>query len=170
MINIFKPNKPSKKMYRGRKRKKGVKLINSKKSIVDGITFDSQLEVFCYNLLKTHNIEFNYHPESYELLKGFKASFECYEKTGKLYKVKGIDTRRYDDVRTVRGINYTPDFVAKDGSWIIETKGVANESFPLRWKMFKLLLEGTGFKGSLFMPQNQKQIKQTINIILDKTK
>ena len=34
-------------------------------------------------------------------------------------------------------IKYTPDFIGKD--FIIETKGRANESFPLRWKLFKRL-------------------------------
>ena len=32
-------------------------------------------------------------------------------------------------------IKYTPDFIGK--GFIIETKGRANESFPMRWKMFK---------------------------------
>ena len=35
-------------------------------------------------------------------------------------------------------IKYTPDFIGED--FIIETKGRANESFPIRWKLFKRLL------------------------------
>ena len=35
-------------------------------------------------------------------------------------------------------IKYTPDFIGKD--FIIETKGRANESFPMRWKLFKRLI------------------------------
>ena len=34
-------------------------------------------------------------------------------------------------------IKYKPDFVGRD--FVIECKGRANESFPLRWKLFKAL-------------------------------
>jgi hypothetical protein len=37
--------------------------------------------------------------------------------------------------KKILNIKYTPDFIGK--GFIIETKGRANESFPLRWKMFK---------------------------------
>ena len=35
-------------------------------------------------------------------------------------------------------IRYTPDFVCKDHSWIIETKGYlpSHHDFPMRWKIF----------------------------------
>ncbi len=40
--------------------------------------------------------------------------------------------------KVVLPIKYTPDFVAKDGSWIIETKGYihSHHDFPMRWKLF----------------------------------
>ena len=37
--------------------------------------------------------------------------------------------------KKVLGIKYTPDFEGKD--FIIECKGRPNDTFPLRWKMFK---------------------------------
>ena len=37
--------------------------------------------------------------------------------------------------KKIQSIKYTPDFVSS--SFIIECKGRANESFPMRWKMFK---------------------------------
>ena len=37
--------------------------------------------------------------------------------------------------KKILNIKYTPDFVST--SFIIECKGRANESFPIRWKMFK---------------------------------
>ena len=36
-------------------------------------------------------------------------------------------------IKKILNIKYTPDFIGKD--FIIETKGRANESFPLRWKL-----------------------------------
>ena len=46
---------------------------------------------------------------------------------------KGDFTNRGE--KKILGIKYTPDFTGKD--YIIECKGRANESFPLRWKLFK---------------------------------
>ena len=42
--------------------------------------------------------------------------------------------------KKILNIKYTPDFVSD--SFIIECKGRANESFPLRWKMFKKYVNG----------------------------
>jgi hypothetical protein len=39
--------------------------------------------------------------------------------------------------KKILGIKYTPDFEGSD--FIIETKGRANDSFPLRYKLFKAL-------------------------------
>ncbi len=40
--------------------------------------------------------------------------------------------------KAVLPIKYTPDFMAKDGSWIIETKGYlpSHHDFPMRWNFF----------------------------------
>ena len=50
--------------------------------------------------------------------------------------------------------------------FIIETKGRANESFPLRWKLFKKLLTEQKSKVTLYKPQNQKECDETISLIL----
>ena len=51
-----------------------------------------------------------------------------------------------------------------------ETKGRANESFPMRWKLFKQLIVSQ-FPGiTLYKPQNQKDCDETIRIILEKRK
>jgi hypothetical protein len=61
-------------------------------------------------------------------------------------------------------IKYTPDFVGKD--FIIECKGRANESFPLRWKLFKKYLVDNKLYHRLYKPQNQKECDRVIELIL----
>ena len=62
-------------------------------------------------------------------------------------------------------MKYTPAFVGK--GWIIECKGRANESFPLRWKIFKkLVAERRLGPFTLYKPQNQKECDQTVELIL----
>jgi len=65
-------------------------------------------------------------------------------------------------------IKYTPDFVG-DG-FIIECKGRANESFPLRWKLFKKLVSNTDPHVIIYKPQNQKECDITTKLILETQK
>ena len=69
--------------------------------------------------------------------------------------------------KIILNIKYTPDFVGR--GFIIETKGRANESFPLRWKMFKKLVAENKIEPFvLYKPQNQKECDETIRLILKK--
>jgi hypothetical protein len=74
--------------------------------------------------------------------------------------------------KKILNIKYTPDFVGKD--FIIETKGRANESFPIRWKLFKSLLVKYNtitqkqINWTLYKPQNQKECDETIELILQR--
>ena len=65
-------------------------------------------------------------------------------------------------------IKYTPDFIG-DG-FIIETKGRANESFPMRWKMFKKHINKNELPVTLYKPQNHKECDKVVEIILNKIK
>jgi hypothetical protein len=62
-------------------------------------------------------------------------------------------------------IKYTPDFIGQ--GFIIETKGRANESFPLRWKMFKRYVVDHLPGVVLYKPQNQRECDETIRLILN---
>ena len=145
------------------------KIKNAKSHVYDDIEFKSGLELFCYKQLKENNIPFIYQPESLVLIDNFKLDFECYENIGKVVrdenkKIK-YSTKRFDLVPNVRSISYTSDFACPNNTWIIETKGFSNDSFPLRWKLVKQKLMELGFKGILMMPTNQKEILQCIEII-----
>ena len=138
------------------KRKKGP--VNSKKITVDGITFASGLEKYMYQALKKAKIEAAYEGAQYEVFSGFKfpnVSIErCANGKGE-YKNRGE--------KKILPIKYTPDFVGDD--FIIECKGRANESFPLRWKMFKKHVSSELPHVIIYKPQNQKECDETIKYI-----
>jgi hypothetical protein len=144
-----------------RSKKKGP--VVAKKVIYNGITFASGLEKFMYKSLKDAKIEFRYEGESFELLPSFNFKNECYERQS---NGKGDFINRGN--KKVLNIKYTPDFIGED--FIIETKGRANESFPLRWKMFKYLMHLMNDKRILYKPQNQSECLDTVKIILEKRK
>jgi len=142
-------------------RKKGP--VVAKKVIYNGVTFASGLEKYMYKALKDAKIDFKYEGETFELLPGFNFSNDCYERQS---NGKGDFINR--GLKKVLNIKYTPDFIGED--FIIETKGRANESFPLRWKMFKYLMSIEEDKRALYKPQNQAECDKTIEIILGKRK
>jgi hypothetical protein len=144
---------------KSKSRKKGP--VTAKKISFDGISFASGLEKFMYKSLKDAKIEFRYEGESFELLPSFSFKNECYERQS---NGKGDFINRGD--KKVLNIKYTPDFIGDD--FIIETKGRANESFPLRWKMFKYLMHLMNDKRTLYKPQNQNECKEVVELILEK--
>jgi len=144
-----------------RSKKKGP--VVAKKVMYNGITFASGLEKFMYKSLKDAKIDFRYADESFELLPSFNFNNECYERQS---NGKGDFINRGS--KKVLNIKYTPDFIGED--FIIETKGRANESFPLRWKMFKYLMHLMNDKRTLYKPQNQDQCLKTVRLILEKRK
>ena len=115
-------------MRRRIKRKRGP--VVSKKITVDGIKFASGLEAYMYKALKAAKIKADYEKRTFEIFEGFDFTNESYERQA---NGKGSMVNRGN--KKVLSIKYTPDFEGKD--FIIECKGRPNETFPLRWKMFK---------------------------------
>jgi hypothetical protein len=148
-------------MMKRKSNKKGP--VRAKKVSYDGIDFASGLEKYMYKLLKDANLNFQYEGQVFELLPGFNFNNECYERQS---NGKGDFVNRGN--KKILNIKYTPDFVSTD--FIIETKGRANDSFPLRWKMFKYLMGSMCDKRALYKPQNQKECDETIRLILAKQK
>lgn len=142
-----------------RKRKKGP--VRSKKTIVDGISFASGLEAYMYKALKNANIKASYEGKTFQLVSAFKFTNEVYERCA---NGKGEYKNRGD--KNILGIKYTPDFIGSD--FIIECKGRPNESFPLRWKLFKRYIKFNYPSITIYKPQNQAECDTTINIILSK--
>lgn len=142
-------------------RKKGP--VTSKIVSYDGIDFKSGLEKNMYKALKSAGISCEYEKHTFELLPSFLFKNDCIERQA---NSKGDFINRGN--KKVLNIKYTPDFVGYD--FIIETKGRANEAFPLRWKMFKYLMSLMCDKRTLYKPQSQSECLETVRIILEKRK
>lgn len=137
--------------------------VQAKKITYDGINFASGLERYMYMALRKHKIKATYEGETFVLVNGFHLSNEAYEKQA---NGKGDFTNRGS--KRILPIKYTPDFIGED--FIIETKGRANESFPIRWKLFKKLVSEQFPDYVLFKPQNQKECDRVIEIIMEMRK
>jgi len=142
------------KKYRSKKRGP----VRAKKVTFDGIKFASGLEAYMYKALKEAKIDAAYEGSTYTIFQGFDLNVTCYERcaNGKgEYKDRGN--------KKILPIKYTPDFIGK--GFIIETKGRANEAFPMRWKLFKHYAEHN-LNCTLYKPQNQKECDETVKLIL----
>ena len=144
-----------------KKKKRGP--VRAKKVTFDGIKFASGLEKYMYQALKKAKIHAIYEGATFEVQEGFMFNVDSYERQG---NGKGAMINRGQ--KKILNIKYTPDFVSP--SFIIECKGRANESFPLRWKMFKKYVNHKMKHVTLYKPQNQKECDEVINLILNKIK
>jgi len=68
----------------------------------------------------------------------------------------------------VRNISYTPDFINLDAGFIIETKGLRTPEFKMRFKLFLKYLYENNKNYDVYIPSNQKEVDQTIQLILNK--
>ena len=133
--------------------------VRAKKVSFDGIQFASGLERYMYQALKKAKIKSKYEGKTYEIQKGFMFDVDSYERQS---NGKGDMVNRGQ--KKILNIKYTPDFVSD--SFIIECKGRANESFPIRWKMFKKYVKERIPYVTLYKPQIQKECDKVIDLII----
>ena len=141
------------------KRRKGKKTIQSSKKVVDGIQFDSALESFMYVLLRDNNIQADYEGEKFTLIEGFNFPIDSFERTANKPMINRGNNKQ-------RAITYTPDFTRPE--FIIEVKGRANETFPMRWKLFKRWIAINRPNAVLYKPQSQADCKLVVEDILQR--
>ena len=150
-------------MKRGFRKSKKRGPVRAKKVSFDGIQFASGLEKYMYQALKNANIYAEYEGATFVLQEDFIFDIDSYERQA---NGKGEMVNRGQ--KKIQNIKYTPDFVGS--SFIIECKGRANESFPIRWKMFKKHVKANLPHVTLYKPQNQKECDQVIELITNKIK
>ena len=143
------------------KKKRGP--VRAKKVSFDGINFASGLEKYMYQALKKAKIKATYEGETYVLQESFAFEVDSYERQA---NGKGDLVNRGQ--KKILNIKYTPDFISD--SFIIECKGRANESFPIRWKMFKKYVKERIPHVTLYKPQNQKECDKVVELIIKKNK
>ena len=142
------------KKYRSKKRGP----VRAKKVTFDGIKFASGLEKYMYIALKKAKIAAVYEGATFTVQDGFEFNTTSYER-----QANGKGEFKDRGNKKILPIKYTPDFVSP--SFIIECKGRANESFPMRWKMFKKYVKTHLPYVTIYKPQNQKECDEVINLI-----
>jgi len=146
-------------MVRSYKKRKKRGPVRAKKVTFDGIKFASGLEKYMYQALKKAKIKAKYEGQTYVVQEGFEFKNESYERQS---NGKGELINR--GCKKILPIKYTPDFISD--SFIIECKGRANESFPMRWKLFKNYVNKHLKHVILYKPQNQKECDKVIELII----
>lgn len=136
------------------------KIKNATPKEYNGIKFKSLLEVSIYKNLLASGFYPKYEQVKFTMLQGFypKIPFYGIDKQSK-------DLRLYEE--KIRSITYTPDFtfLYKGLFVIIEAKGIENDTYPLKKKLFRKWMEDNLPEGIFFEIRTIKQLKQAIKII-----
>lgn len=135
------------------------KIKNAKTSSFDGINFKSKLEESFYKTLKEAGLSPEYESKKFILVEGFSPTVPFYNRNKQ--KIFKLDTSK------IRDITYTPDFVVQynNTTFIIEAKGIENDTFPIKKKLFRKFLESLETSYVYFEVRTKKELLETIEII-----
>ena len=109
------------------------KVLNATKTEENGASFDSRLERYMHDLLKSHGIGFLFQ-KRYTLQEPFTYNGE-----------------------NVRAITYTLDFYLPEYDMAIDTKGVATQQGKIRIKMLKRLFADLGRTTTIELPRTKDE-------------
>lgn len=135
------------------------KIKNARELTINNIHFKSKLEANFYKTLLQYKLNVQYEPKKFTLIEGFTPTIPFYNRNSNKEFIK--------DMRKVRAITYTPDFIVyyKKAMFIIEGKGVENDVFPLKKKLFRRLLETMDIPCFYFEVRTKKELLEVISII-----
>ena len=123
--------------------------------------YKNGLEKYCGDSLKEHDYSFVYEPQ-YILVEGFNYPSEHFKSVPKKPELVNVTGKK------TLPIKYKPDFFLEEEKVFVETKGFirANDSFPLRWKLFlRFLIESGMSDHAVFIPKNKKQVDEIITYL-----
>ena len=159
---------------------KNKKIRNATVARTRGITFKSQTEKMVYRTLIDNNITPEYEEHTFLLWDGFTPVTPFYDQeTDKQQEKRNLEEnsgKKTPKILVLKnspviGIRYTPDFhFVKDGVDVwIEVKGIENDVFYIKKKMFRRYLddlaEREGKKSIFFEIYTKRQLLQALNII-----
>ena len=135
------------------------KILNATNSAIGNISFKSKLEASVYKTLVEHGFSPQYESQRFVLWKGSKIN--------DIYYTKGSDGHLKADNSKIRDITYTPDFIILHNGtmFIIEAKGIENDTFPLKKKLFRRLLESMEMPCVYFEVRTKRELLEVIKII-----
>lgn len=154
------------------------KIRNATQSISGGITFKSKLEKSIYDTLLEQGFNPKYEPITFVIWEGFRPTIPYYDRETNYQRdvrlaASGGSSAKMLVRKKARILNvqYTPDFYFKynDLNVYIEAKGIENDVFYLKKKMFIKYLNDRylekGEKSIYFEVYTRKQLLQAIEII-----
>ena len=123
--------------------------------------YQSSIEKYCADQLSEHGIPFDYEKKQFTLVESFRFEHKYFKMTSKR---KDMSDRSNSIQQPIR---YTPDFVCKDSTWIIETKGYlpSHHDFPMRWKLFLKHIMDNKMDCDVYLAKNKLQVNQAIDEI-----
>lgn len=136
------------------------KILGATSLVSNNITFKSKLEVTIYKELLRAGFNPKYEEQKFVIWEGIKPT--------KLFYNRDIKTKMLKlDMGKMRDITYTPDFTFRYKKYliIIEAKGFENDTFPIKKKLFRGLLEEMKTPVIYFEVYTKKQLVQAIEII-----
>lgn len=125
-----------------------------------GIKFKSRLEKMTYVTLKEAGFPVKYEPIKFVVWDGFRPTVPFYNKDRVSRLLK-------PEMKKVMDITYTPDFVFYHNKYmvVIEAKGIENDTFPIKKKLFRKWLQENKQKSIYFEIFTKRQLLQAIEII-----
>lgn len=149
------------------------KIRNATAARSGSITFKSQLEKVLYNCLLEQGFNPEYEPTTFTLIDGFTAVTPFYDRETDSQLSKRRESGDTSPRKLVRkksvmqGIRYTPDFHFKynDIDVYIEAKGIENDVFYIKKKLFLRYLNSIDTKSMYFEIYTKRQLLQAIDII-----
>jgi hypothetical protein len=142
------------------KQSENKKILNATPLEYEGITFKSKLEKMAYQTLRENSLPVKYEPQKFIIWEGFKPTVPFYNKDPKTRMLK-LENKK------IINITYTPDFIINYNNHLIilELKGLENDLFPMKKKMFRKWLEENEPNSMFFEIYTKKQLLQAIEII-----
>lgn len=161
------------------KSKENKKIKNATSCESNGIKFKSQLEKVCYSTLSQLGFNPLYEPITFQLWPSFEPIIPFYDQETKKQQEKRLSLGKDIKIKSKKlilkknkiiGIKYTPDFFIKykNINVYIECKGVENDTFYLKKKLFRKYLDEqfvkNGTHSIYFEIYTKKQILQAVEI------
>lgn len=143
-----------------RKQVENKKIKNASPLEYDGISFKSKLEKTIYQTLKENHFPVQYEPQKFIIWEGFKPTVPFYNKD-KATRMLKLETKK------LINITYTPDFIFYHNNHmvVIEAKGMENDCFYIKKKMFRKWLEEHQPDSIFFEIYTKRQLLQAIDTI-----
>lgn len=137
------------------------KIKNATPEVCLNIRFKSQLEAMVYKTLLQAGFKPEYETHTYVIWEGFRPTVPFY--------TRDKQKRSILNLKKLINVSYTPDFyIEYEGlKIVIEAKGMENDIFPYKFKMFRKYIEELSDKDDylIFEIFTKKQLLECIEII-----